>query len=185
MDFTLKHYGVEIPQGKLVFTYRLVEEETGEEYGRWLNIFLCELPRLKDVYANDLNPLEQWFAILRNLPNFAHRPAWLKGRYERLLNRARPKGLTTIEQTQYLRAMITDYEKEDIAKAYLRRGREEGREEGLEVGREEGREEERAHSRAAILGVAKSLLASGMSVTEVSRHTGIPEKDLEGIPHRT
>ena len=150
-----------------------MEEETGEEYGRWLNIFLCELPRLKDVYANDLNPLEQWFAILRNLPNFARRPAWLKGRYERLLNRARPKGLTTIEQTQYLRAMITDYEKEDIAKAYLRRGRE------------EGREEERAHSRAVILGVAKSLLASGMSVTEVSRHTGIPEKDLEGIPHRT
>jgi len=70
--------------------------------------------------------------------------------------------------------MITDYEKEDIAKAYLRRGREEG----LEEGRAEGRAEERAHSRAVIQGIAKSLLASGMSVTDVSKHTSIPEEEL-------
>ena len=174
MDYTLPHYGIQVPPGKLIFTYRLMEEQTLEEYGRWLNIFLCELPRLKDAYDNNLTPQEQWFAIIRNLPNFARKkPLWLGGRYEPLLKLAQSKGLTSLEQVQYLRAMVSEREKEDIARAYLRRGREEGR--------EEAERKEREKHRAEILQIAKNLLEYGLSPENVAHNTGLSPEELEPL----
>ena len=112
-----------------------------------------------------LSPQEQWFAIMRDLPNFAERPAWLGGRYEPLLKLAQSKGLTSLEQVQYLRAMVSEREKEDIARAYLRRGRE----------------EEREKHRAEILRIAKNFLDSGLSVEDVARNIGLSPEELEPL----
>ena len=97
-------------------------------------------------------PQEQWFALFRYLPNFASKPDWLDDRFEPLLQEARTRGLKSEEETQYLQAMLSkeeiDKSVQKIAKAYLRRGREE-----------------------ESIRIAKSLLVSGMSPEEVARHT--------------
>jgi len=58
--------------------------------------------------------------------------------------------------------MITDYEKADIAKAYLRRGREEG----LAAGKRE---------------MALTMLSDGVPVQQISKWTGLSEKDIEAL----
>lgn len=158
MDFTLPHYGAVIPPGKLVFSYSLMEQQTHEEYGRWLNLVFCELPRLREDSMIELTPQEQWFAVLRNLPNFAEKPAWLDERFDPLLELARTRGLNDEELTKYLRSMVSEKEKDSIARAYLRRGREEGREEGAALRNEE---------------IAKAMLADGMSPELVAKYTGV------------
>ena len=174
MEFTLPHYGVAVPQGKIMFSYKMMEEQTQEPYGdNWLNIILCELPRLRDDYMNQFTPQEQWFALFRYLPNFASKPDWLDDRFEPLLQEARTRGLKSEEETQYLQAMLSkeeiDKSVQKIAKAYLRRGRE------------EAQEEERIKHHEDLLRIAKSLLASGMSSEEVARHTGLPLEEVQSL----
>ena len=169
MDFKLPHYGTVIPPGKLIFFYKLMEEQTKEEYGNWLNIIFCELPRLKEDKMKTLSPQEQWFAIMRNLPNFAERPAWMDARYDQLIDLARTRGLQDKEQLQYLRAMVSEKEIDKVARAYLRRGRE------------EGERKEREKHRAEILRIAKNFLDSGVSVEDVARNTGLSPEEVEAL----
>ena len=107
---------------------------------------------------NQFSPQEQWFAVLRNLPNFAEKPAWLDARFDPLLDLARTRGLNDEEQVKYLRSMVSEKEKDSIARAYLRRGREEER-----------------------IKIAKSLLVSGMSAEEVARHTELPLEEVRSL----
>lgn len=136
-------------------------------------ILLCELSRLREEHLATLFPQEQWFAIFRYLPNFASKPEWLDDRFEPLLQEARTRGLKSEEETQYLQAMLSkeeiDKSVQKIAKAYLRRGRE------------EGREEERTKHRENLLRIAKSLLDSGLSAEEVARHTELPLEEVHSL----
>ena len=165
MDFTLPHKGITVPPGKLIFSYRLMEEQTHEEYGRWLNILLCELPRLQEESLTTLSPQEQWFAVLRNLPNFAEKPAWLDARFDPLLDLARTRGLNDEEQVKYLRSMVSEKEKDSIARAYLRRGRE----------------EESLKNRENLLRIAKKLLEKGDSAEEIAVLLELPLEEVESL----
>lgn len=174
MEFTLPHYGVAVPQGKIMFSYKMMEEQTQEPYGdNWLNIILCELPRLRDDYMNQFTPQEQWFALFRYLPNFASKPDWLDDRFVPLLQEARTRGLKSEEETQYLQAMLSkeeiDKSVQKIAKAYLRRGRE------------EGREEERAKHREDLLRIARKMLEKGDSVEDIAVLLELPLEELQSL----
>ena len=56
----------------------------------------------------------------------------------------------------------------------MAKGRAEGVAEGMAKGKAEGRKE-------GLFEVAKSLLASGMSVCDVSRHTGLSQAEIEEL----
>ena len=66
--------------------------------------------------------------------------------------------------------MITERDEINIRRTAEQKARAEGRAEGKAEGRKEG-----------LFEVAKSLLGSGMSVCDVSRHTGLTETEIEAL----
>lgn len=162
MNFCLSH-----TTNQLVYHYQIREQESGEFYGNQLSIVLCELPRFILEPDRKLSPVEEWFEILRNMSNFTARPAHVNKRFDPIFEASRQTRLVELEQQQYFRAMLTEEEKQDIATAYLKRGREEGREEGRLEGREEATRE-----------TARKLLQLGVAVETIVAATGLLEETV-------
>ena len=83
-----------------------------------------------------------------------------------LLETARTRQLPETEKLHYLRAMISEEEKEDIAKFYRAEGREQGLAEGLEKGKKE---------------VARQMKMMGISIAQIVQATGLPEEVVDGL----
>ena len=164
MDFTLMHR--QAPDGKIMFVYEFRERDTGERYADLMSIYLCELPRLKKRSMKQMNPVEEWFYILKRMTTFAEVPEGMDGRFAPLLETARTRQLPETEKLHYLRAMISEEEKEDIAKFYRAEGREQGLAEGLEKGKKE---------------VARHMKKMGLSVAQIVQASGLPEDVVEGL----
>ena len=74
--------------------------------------------------------------------------------------------------------MITERDEINIRRTAEQKARAEGVAEGMAKGKAEGRAEGR---KEGLFEVAKSLLVSGMSVCDVSRHTGLSEAEIEEL----
>ena len=171
MDYALSHEGI-LPPGKIIFTYGMREEQTGEPYWGGLYICLCELPRLGSRTFENLTPQEQWFVILRNCSKFAEKPRGMDPKFDKVFEIASTRGLKDKEELQYLKAMITQEEKDSIAHANYELGVAFGRDEGLALGLAKGREEERQ-------AIARKLLEAGIPVSQVVEVTGLPLDQLQ------
>ena len=78
--------------------------------------------------------------------------------------------------------MITERDEINIRRTAEQKARAEGVAEGMAKGKAEGRAEGRSEGRKeGLLEVAKSLLASGMSLSDVTRHTGLSEAEIEAL----
>ena len=108
------------------------------------------------------------------MTTFAEVPEGMDGRFAPLLETARTRQLPETEKLHYLRAMISEEEKEDIAKFYRAEGREQGRAEGREEGRAEGLEEGKME-------VARQMKKMGLSVAQIVQASGLPEDVVEGL----
>jgi predicted transposase/invertase (TIGR01784 family) len=160
MDFTLMHR--QAPDGKIMFVYEFRERDTGERYADLMSIYLCELPRLKKRSMKQMNPVEEWFYILKRMTTFAEVPEGMDGRFAPLLETARTRQLPETEKLHYLRAMISEEEKEDIAKFY----RAEGRAEGLEQGKME---------------VARKMKEMDLTTEQISQATGLSPQAIAAL----
>lgn len=58
VNFKMQH--TDCPAGKIVYTYELREQETGELYGEYISLNFCELPRLSKNSFEALSPKEEW-----------------------------------------------------------------------------------------------------------------------------
>ena len=78
--------------------------------------------------------------------------------------------------------MITERDEINIRRTAEQKARAEGRAEGKAEGVAEGMAKGKAEGRKeGLFEVAKSLLASGMSVCDVSRHTGLSQAEIEEL----
>ena len=100
------------------------------------------------------------------MTTFAEVPEGMDGRFAPLLETARTRQLPETEKLHYLRAMISEEEKEDIAKFYRAEGRAQGLAEGLEKGKKE---------------VARQMKKMGLSVAQIVQASGLPEDVVEGL----
>ena len=91
-------------------------------------------------------------------------------RYDHIIEAAKTNLVPDKERTQYLRAMLSDYDKKDIADAYFEDGYEKGMQKGLEKGREEG-----------LLDAASNMLAEGFDVDLVAKCTGLPKEQIQAL----
>ena len=85
---------------RLVYRYRMQEQETGEVYGDQLQIVCCELPNLSKGSDEKMNPVEQWFYYFRNMKNFttlAGGPKLLDERYRGLIDASKTRRFTDEE----------------------------------------------------------------------------------------
>lgn len=125
VNFKMQHE--DCPPGKIIYTYELREQETGELYGEYISLNFCELPRLRVDSFEELSPKEEWFQLLKNMRTFALNPKGVPERMRKVLEASRISGLPDKELQQYFRAMVTDTEREDIATANYQDGRMEGK----------------------------------------------------------
>ena len=160
VNFKMQH--TDCPQGKIVYTYELREQDTGELYGEYISLNFCELPRLAKKSFEALNPKEQWFHLLKNMRNFAVNPKGIPERMKKVLEAARSSTLVEQEQLQYFRAMISDIEKEDIAIANYK----DGFDEGMEKGKAE---------------VAKKMLAKHEPLEKIVEYSGLTEEQIKAL----
>ena len=109
-----------------------------------------------------MNPVEEWFYILKRMTTFAEVPEGMDGRFAPLLETARTRQLPETEKLHYLRAMISEEEKEDIAKFY----RAEGRAEGLEQGKME---------------VARKMKEMDLTTEQISQATGLSPQAIAAL----
>ena len=173
MTFTLLHQ-----ENQLIYRYKMREIDTGELYGNQLTIYLCELPRFKSSPGMKMNPVEEWFDILTNMRNFASRPANIDERFNRIFESCRMGGLKDKETQQYLRAMITEEEKQEIRAGSYEYGFEEGMQQGIEQGIAQGQEQGRAEAKRI---TAKNLLSSGVSMDIIVSATGLSEEVIRAL----
>ena len=90
------------------------------------------------------------------------------------------------ERTQYLRAMLSDYDKKDIADAYFEDGYEKGVQKGIEMGMEKGMEEgmEKGMEKgieANRLETAKKMLEKSLDMQLISECTGLSLEQVEAL----
>ncbi|MBP5398060.1 MAG: PD-(D/E)XK nuclease family transposase, partial [Bacteroidales bacterium] len=107
-------YITEHTEDRLLYRYSLLEESTGERYGDQLTLCVCELPRLKKQTMEGMDNLEVWLHLFNKMFTFAKEPESLPERFAPVLDAAKMLGLRKPEQNQYLQAMISQREREDI-----------------------------------------------------------------------
>ncbi len=167
MNFYLRH-----DIDRLIYRYQ-IRDNDGERYGSQLTICLCELPRLVSKPRSEMTPVEIWFDILRNMTNFAKRPAEYGARYERVFEASLQSPITLENKKQYLRSMF-DYKE----RSYLTdEDRAEIRAEALAEGKAEGRAEGKAE-------VARALKSMGFDENVILQSTGLSSKDLISLKDR-
>lgn len=166
-NFTVKHN--DCPADQLVYEYQHRVKNGGGVFTKLHTTYICELPRLAQKAIEDMNPIENWFYILRNCRNFASKPEGMDPRYDHIIEAAKTNRIPDKERTQYLRAMISDYDKQDIAEA------------NIEYGMELGREEERAKAQAEKLESAKAMLDDGIDVAKIAKYTGLTVEQIEAL----
>ena len=150
--------GQRLAVGKIVYTYELREQDTGELYGEYISLNFCELPRLAKNSFDTLNPKEQWFHLLKNMRNFALNPKGVPERMKKVLEASRTSALPGKEQLQYFRAMISDIEKEDIATANYQAGQED------------------TH-----IEIAKMMLADKEPLEKIMRYSKLSEEQIKAL----
>ena len=168
MNFTTEHEGC--PESQLVYEYQHREKIGGEELTNLHTTYLCELPRLAQKALKEMDPVESWFFILRNCSKFASKPEGLDSRYDAVIEAAKTNLVPDKERTQYLKAMLSEYDKKDIAAAYYKEGHDDGVKEGMK----EGMKEEK-------INVARNLLALGMSTDVIFKVTGLSENEVKAL----
>ena len=114
-----------------------------------------------------MTPIEIWFDILKNMTNFAKRPAEYGARYERVFEASRQLPISLENKKQYMRSMF-DYKE----RSYLTdEDRAEIRAEALAEGKAEGIAEGKAE-------VAKVLKSMGLDESVIFQSTGLKAEDL-------
>ena len=117
------------------------------------------------------NPVSEWLHYIREMRNFAHRPANLPPKFVPLFDLSEKEGMSPEELIDYMTNILTKDREKRIAKANY----DFGREEGFNEGREEGLAEGRA---TALKATAIQLLQMGLSVPEVAKATGLTVEEI-------
>lgn len=169
MDFRMEH-----ESDKLVYRYTMREQETGELYGNQLSIYLCELERLNNNNLKEMDSVETWFYILRNICTFAGKPEEIGPKYAPVARAARTSQLPEEDQLNYMRAMVSEEERLDIVEAYFKDGYKAGKTDGFGQGKAEGKAEEKAE-------MALRLLDLGVPVETVLQASGFSMEELEAL----
>jgi len=87
-------------------------------------------------------------------------------RYDHIIEAAKTNLVPDKERTQYLRAMLSDYDKKDIADAYFEDGYEKGVQKGMEANR---------------LETAKRMLDDKIGVDLVVKYTGLSLEQIQAL----
>ena len=120
--------------------------------------------------------------IFRNFAIFAKSRSKDDERFGRLEKAMRVSGLDDNEIDNYFSVMLTEKEMRPYIEGAKQQGYRTGLKDGVEKGKVEGRAEGRAEGRdAAMIDVAKSLLALGMPVEQIAQIAGLTLERIKSL----
>ena len=186
------------PEGRFHSSYRIREDLTHEPMTENLRFVYLELGRFKKKLWELETRFEKWMYLFRNIQEMIVRPdVFSENEFERLFTLARIANFTAQEMEDYMHTfkqcdyynVIRTAEEEARERGHaigLAEGRAEGLAEGRVSGFAEGKAEGKAEGRAEgernmALNIAKRLLASGMSIEEVTKMTGLNTMDIADL----
>ena len=150
--------------GRLLYRYLIRERDSGEPYGRQLQLTVCELPNLAAGSEETMSAAEKWCYYFRNMKNFttlAGGPKRLGERYDSLIDASKTRRFSDDEWKNYATAMFTQREIDNLTQPDYERG--------LEDGFSKGRTEIAAAMKAAGEPVEKIALFTGLSADEIDK----------------
>ena len=166
------------PEGKILYHYRIQEVDTSEPFGDQISFYLLELPRIMHYTDEYDSPVAGWCRIFRNFAIFAKSRSKDDERFGRLEKAMRVSGLDDNEIDNYFSVMLTEKE----MRPYIEGAKQQGYRSGLKDGVEKGKAEGRAEGRdAAMIDVAKSLLALGMPVEQIAQVAGLSLEQIKSL----
>lgn len=145
--------------------YHLVElkNQRNEVFSDKLKYIYIELPKFKKEEAELQTDFDKWLYVFRHLAELESRPAQLQDRiFKKLFEVAEISNFTEGEREAYEESLKYYRDIKNVVDT----SRAEGHEEGYDQAKIE---------------VAKSLLSTGMTVEQVSMHTGLTAEQIEGI----
>ena len=154
---------------RLVYRYQMQEVESGECYGKQLQITICELPNLAKRSKDPMNVIEQWFYYFRNMKKFttlAGGPEVLDERYRPLIDASKTRRFSDKDWKEYIKAMYTKRELENLTTPYF--------EDGLRQGIEQGAAQRNAE-------IAKAMLDEGLETSVVAKCTGLTLEEIKAL----
>lgn len=172
MNFTSRH-GYKVPADKIMFRYQMTEADALRDvFSDRLNVLMLELPRMKKTAPTDLaSPMEEWFYFMKNLRTFVRFPDGLNDRFRSIAHDAEIRQLDEKQQHEYLKAMITEEQKQAIAEANYEDGVLDGFDRGLEQGQAQAQKE-----------MARRLLRQGiLSLAQIAECTGLSEEEIKQL----
>ena len=151
MDYKDNH----VPEGSQdVFCYSLMERTTHELFGNQLTIYLCELPRKQSKSMSEMNSLEIWLYLLKNMHTFAGVPEDLPSRFRPVLDAAETKGLDPQQMNEYITSMLSQSRINASHRAAFNNGEKKGMAEMSEE-------------------IARKLQEMGLSPEQIKQATGV------------
>jgi len=169
LHFRLKHDANDYWQNEMESRYEMLERFTYEKFSDVLNLIFVELGRFNKKSLQDIdNDKERLYFCLLHMSEFSAMPEELKGIdfFERLFKAAEFEALSKEDKDKYLRLMTTERDIRNQDRYAHNMAFAEGKAEGKAEGINE---------------VIVSLLQSGMSVSEISRITKIPEEQIASL----
>lgn len=171
-------------QSKLLYRYRLREDESLETMSDNIQYLFIELPNGAKSEADANSLFERFCYSLLNMSKMDSVPkGWDEDEIISLLfNSANISTFTPQERTKYINDMTTqrDFENQLIyaASKGMERGIEKGIEKGIEQGIEQGIE---MGIEKGILRTAKAMIAEGLSDEIVAKCTGLSAEEIRAI----
>ncbi len=140
---------------QVLYRYRLRELMSGEVMTDRLEYIFLEVPNCTKTMTPQATVLDNFCYVLRNISEMERRPEGLEGEiFDLLFNSAELSKFAPKERKEYIKEMTTERDRANQLAFAERKGRERGLEQGLEQ-------------------VAKTMLAKGYSVSDVSECTGL------------
>ena len=145
----------------------LAEKDTKEQFSDKLRMIYLQLPLFKKEAEECENQVERWIYLLKNMETLNRLPwAAQSAVFKKLESIADVGGMTRAERLQYDEALKKYRDTISVFEGVRLEGRMEGN--------AEGRLEEK-------IAIARNLKSMGMSISDVSKATGLQEEEIKAL----
>ena len=145
----------------------LAEKDTKEQFSDKLRMIYLQLPLFKKEAEECENQVERWIYLLKNMETLNRLPwAAQSAVFKKLESIADVSAMTRAERLQYDEALKKYRDTISVFEGVRMEGRVEGREEG---------------SLKEKIAIASNLRSMGMSISDISKATGLQEEEVKAL----
>ena len=160
-----------------------LKDQHGRLFYDKLTFIYLEMPKFTKSISQLETQADKWQYLFKNLERLRKRPPEIKGQiFQQLFDAAEVAKFSKTDRARYEQSLkhyrdlnnVLDYAEKEGRQAGYERGIEQGMQEGLQQGMQQGMQQQAVQ-------IARNALASGMSVIDVAKLTGLSEADIQQL----